>query len=129
MLMLYSLLTPISQLITLTWALQLVDYSSRIIWSSIFVVIASISLYGMWILMIIAIIELVHTETRGVAAGIKAALLAITGAIVNLLTAILIPIWGLYFVLVVFLSLMFIGFPLIAFILPETKGRDLKLIK
>jgi len=128
MLLLYSLLMPISQILTLIWAMQLQDPVLRIILSSLLATLATASLYGIWILMIIVIIEMVPTETRGVAAGVKAAILAIIGSIANFLTAFLIPIWSLLVILVISCCVMFIAIPLIIVLIPETKGRDLKAI-
>ena len=129
MLLIYSVLTPISQVLVVIWAMHLEDQSLRIIFSSLLATLSTIALYGIWILMIITIIELVPTETSGVAAGIKAVLLALIGALISFLTGILIPIWGVGNVLVVFCCVMFVAIPLIMVLIPETKGRDLKLIK
>lgn len=122
---LYSILMPTVSITAMLFTMNIDNSLFRILLTSLLVMVTITTGYGLWALIIIFIIEMVPTETRGFAAGLKMSVMAITSFLFYLLVGNLILIWGLLLVLIVFSCVLLIIVPITIFVLPETKGRDL----
>ncbi len=129
MIMLYAFLMPTVSLIAILWTMNLQVQILRILLTSIMMMLALTTGYGLWALIIIIITEMVPTETRGFSAGLKMSIMAVTSFFVNLIIGNLLLVIQLLQILLIFSCTLFIIIPITYIILPETKGRNLTELK
>ncbi len=128
LLIIYGITYPISVILQYLWAAHITIAPLRFSIMVPLKIIAMASRGGIWTLTTLISIELIPTELRGVGNGLQTFVMIAISIVRLLIVAPLYPVFGIQMIGITLCFFMFPIVPLIYFLIPETRGRDLKKV-
>jgi MFS family permease len=127
-LIIYSILYPVSVILQYLWAAHITIAPLRFGIMLPLKIVAMSSRGGIWTLTTLISIELIPTELRGVGNGLQTFVMIAISIVRLLIVAPLFPVLGIQMIAIILCFFMFPVMPLVVFLIPETRGRDLKKV-
>ena len=129
LLIIYSITYPISVILQYLWAAHITSAPLRFSIMLPLKIIAMASRGGIWTLTTLISIELIPTELRGVGNGLTTFVMIAISIVRLLIVAPLYPVFGIQMIGITLCFFMLPIVPLVYFLIPETRGRDLKRVE